>query len=226
MFSNNITSVANTAIALKRNINLKENEKIVINYYSIIGDSEEEIKTLYEKYTKFDSANRMFELAIGRSLIENRFLGFKGKEVVKFNKILAEVINGSSTLEKYENNISANRLKQSDLWKFGISGDLPIILVRIDDVNDSFVIKKLVRAIEYFYYKKIKIDLVILNEEENSYEQYVNEKIFEVIGTENANYLLNVNGGIHILKEALMTKDEVNLIYSCSDMIIEAGDGI
>ena len=32
---------------------------------------------------KFDSSNRMFELAIGRSLIENRFLGFKGKEVVK-----------------------------------------------------------------------------------------------------------------------------------------------
>ena len=76
-----------------------------------------------------------------------------------------------------------------------------MILVKIDDVNDSFVIKKLVRATEYFYHKKIKIDLVILNEEENSYEQYVNEKIFEVIGTENSNYLLNVNGGIHILKE-------------------------
>ena len=67
---------------------------------------------------------------------------------------------------------------------------------------------------------KIKIDLVILNEEENSYEQYVNEKIYEIIGAENANYLLNINGGIHVLKEALMTKDEVNLIYSCSDMII------
>ena len=181
---------------------------------------------LYEKYTKFDSANRMFELAIGRSLIENRFLGFKWKEVVKFNKILAEVINGSNTLEKYESKISANRLKQSDLWKFGISGDLPMILVKIDDVNDSFVIKKLVRATEYFYHKKIKIDLVILNEEENSYEQYVNDKIFEVIGTENANYLLNVNGGIHIIKEALMTSDEVNLIYSCSDMILEAREGI
>lgn len=226
MFSNNITSVANTVIALKKNITLKENEKIVINYYGVVGGSEEEIKSLYEKYTKFDSANRMFELAIGRSLIENRFLGFKGKEVVSYNKILAEVINGSSSLEKYEDKIIENRLKQSDLWKFGISGDLPMILVKINDVNDSFVIKKLVRATEYFYHKKIKIDLVILNGEENSYEQYVNEKIFEVIGTENANYLLNVNGGIHVLKEALMTRDEVNLIYSCSDMIIEAGDGI
>lgn len=121
MFSNNITSVTNTIIALKKNVVLKENEKIVINYYSIIGESKEEIEILYEKYTKFDSANRMFELGVGRSQIENRFLGFKGKEVVKFNKILGEVINGSKTIEKYEEKISKNKLKQSDLWKFGIS---------------------------------------------------------------------------------------------------------
>lgn len=101
-----------------------------------------------------------------------------------------------------------------------------MILVKIKDVNDMFTIKKLIRAIEYYYHKKIKIDLVILNEEENSYEQYVNERIYEVIGEENANYLINQNGGIHILKEALIEKEEINLIYSCSDMIIEAKDGI
>lgn len=221
MFSNNITSVANTVIALKRNIVLKEKESLVINFYSIVSESIEEIESLYEKYTKFDSAKRMFELAIGRSLIENRFLGFKGKEIINFNKILSEVINGSDSLKKYEDEISKNKLKQSDLWKFGISGDLPIILVKIKDVNDAFILKKYVRAQEYFYHKKIKMDLVILNEEENSYEQYVNEKIFETIGAENANYLLNVNGGIHVVKEALMTNEEKYLIYSCSDMIVE-----
>ena len=156
MFSNNIMSVNNTAIALKKEINLKSNEKIVINYYGIIANSEDEIKELYEKYTKFDSAKRMFELAIGRSLIENRFLGFKGKEVIKFNKILSEVINGSESLEKYEDKISSNKLKQSDLWKFGISGDFPIMLIRINDVNDAFIVRKLVRAITYFYQKKNK----------------------------------------------------------------------
>lgn len=226
MFSNEIISAQNTVIALKKNIILKENEKIIINFYAITGESIEELEELYEKYTKFDSANRMFELALGRSLVENRFLGFKGKEVVCFNKILAEVINGSKTIEKYEDKIIQNRLKQSDLWKFGISGDYKIILIKIKDVNDSFAIKKLIRTIEYFYHKKIKIDLVILNEEENSYEQYVNEKIYEIIGEENANYLLNINGGIHIIKQALITKEEENLIYSCSDMIIEAKDGI
>lgn len=46
------------------------------------------------------------------------------------------------------------------------------------------------------------------------------------IAKENANYLLNIKGGIHILKENLMTKEEINLIYACSDMIIEAKNGI
>lgn len=226
MFSNDIISTPNNVIALKKNINLKAKEKIVINYYSIVAKTKENLQMLIEKYKKYDASNRMFELAIGKSLIENRFLEFKSKEVIKYNQILSEVINGSITLKKYENSIAKNRLKQSDLWKFGISGDLKIILLRIKDVNDSYVLKQLVRASKYFYYKKINIDLVILNEEQNNYEQYVHEKIYETIAKENANYLLNIKGGIHILKENLMTKEEINLIYACSDMIIEAQNGI
>ena len=205
---------------------MEPNEEIIINYYITLGESIEDIKLLQDKYTKFDADTRLFELAFGRSVIENRFLGYKAKDVAVYNKLLSEVINGSKTLEKYAKNIEENKLKQSDLWKFGISGDLPIILVKIDDVNDSYVIKTLVNMEDYFFHKNVKVDLVILNEEPNSYEQYVNEKIFEIMGRENANYLFNMNGGIHILKKYTMSKEEENLIYSCSDVIIEAKNGI
>lgn len=226
MFSNEIVSNANTAISLKTELNVEPNEEIIINYYIALGESIEDIKLLQDKYTKFDADTRLFELAFGRSVIENRFLGYKAKDVAVYNKLLSEVINGSKTLEKYAKNIEENKLKQSDLWKFGISGDLPIILVKIDDVNDSYVIKTLVNMEDYFFHKNVKVDLVILNEEPNSYEQYVNEKIFEIMGRENANYLFNMNGGIHILKKYTMSKEEENLIYSCSDVIIEAKNGI
>lgn len=226
MYSNEIISNANTAISLKKYIEINPNEEVIIDYYIAIGESIEEIKELKEKYTKFNADTRLFELAKGRSVIENRFLNLKGTQVEMYNKILSEVINGSKTIEKYEDNTKQNRLKQSDLWKFGISGDLPIILVKINDINDSYVIEQLVKMQDYFFYKKIKIDLVILNEEANSYEQYLNEKIFEIMGKENTNYLFNQNGGIHILKKYTITKEEINLIYSYSNVIIEASKGI
>lgn len=54
---------------------------------------------------------------------------------------------------------------QSELWKFGISGDLPILFVKIKDVNDIHVVRDALRAIEFFRSKNINVDLVILNEE-------------------------------------------------------------
>lgn len=79
---------------------------------------------------------------------------------------------------------------------------------------------------DYFFHKNIKIDLVILNEEPNNYEQYINEKIFEIMGKQNINYLFNQNGGIHVLKQYTMTNEEMDLIYAYSDVIIDAKDGI
>ena len=44
---------------------------------------------------------------------------------------------------------------QEELWKFGISGDMPIILLKIPDLNDSYVINELLKVYEYLRIKNI-----------------------------------------------------------------------
>ena len=53
----------------------------------------------------------------------------------------------------------------SALWAHGISGDLPIVLVRIDDADDLEIVRQLLRAHEYWRMKRLAVDLVILNEQ-------------------------------------------------------------
>ena len=60
---------------------------------------------------------------------------------------------------------------QAGLWPHGISGDIPIVLVRIDDVEDMKVVRQLLRAHEYWRMKQLPVDLVILNERTSSYVQ-------------------------------------------------------
>ena len=60
---------------------------------------------------------------------------------------------------------------QSALWPHGISGDLPIVLVRIDDVEDLDIVRQLLQAHEYWRMKQLAVDLVILNERASSYVQ-------------------------------------------------------
>ena len=57
------------------------------------------------------------------------------------------------------------------LWGSGISGDLPIVLVRIDEAEDLEIVRELVRAHEYWRMKRFDVDLVILNERPPSYDQ-------------------------------------------------------
>ncbi len=42
----------------------------------------------------------------------------------------------------------------SELWKYGISGDLPILLLKIKDINDIDIVKEALNAYEYFRAKK------------------------------------------------------------------------
>src|SRR6202162_1196800 len=67
--------------------------------------------------------------------------------------------------------LSQTSLDQSTLWAQGISGDLPIILARIDDPDDVEIIRQLLRAHEYWRMKQLSADVVIINEKAPSYVQ-------------------------------------------------------
>ena len=108
----------------------------------------------------------------------------------------------------------------SNIWKYGISGDLPILLVKIKDINDIDIIKELLKAYEFFRVKNINIDLVILNEEKGSYENYVRDAIQTEVLNKNLAYLLNIPGGIFCL-ENVDSKDK-KLLEMRANLIINA----
>ncbi len=60
---------------------------------------------------------------------------------------------------------------QSALWPMGISGDHPILMLRIDDIADIATVRKALRAHEFFRSRGLASDLVIVNERATSYTQ-------------------------------------------------------
>ena len=98
------------------------------------------------------------------------------------------------------------------LWQYGISGDLPIMLVKVKDLEDIELVEETIKAHEYFRLKNIETDLVIINEEKYSYESSVKEAIFASILNQNLGYLQNIKGGIFVL-ENLSKEDILVLEY-------------
>lgn len=140
--------------------------------------------------------------------------------------ILGNNVNSENSLLKSNSNVKMNIVGKypiSELWKFGISGDLPIIFVTIKNINDIDVISELVKAYEYFRMKNLEIDLVILNEEKENYDSYVKDAIHDAILNRNIAYMLNIKGGIYVLNN--IKKEDKNLISMYSKLVIDAANG-
>ncbi|MCJ7824113.1 MAG: hypothetical protein MUP44_04390, partial [Anaerolineales bacterium] len=77
--------------------------------------------------------------------------------------------------------IVANHKGQSGLWPYGISGDLPILLITIADVGDLGLVRQMLQAQAYWRQHGLITDLVVLNEESSSYEQPLMERLERLI---------------------------------------------
>ncbi len=121
------------------------------------------------------------------------------------------------------NKTNIGSLAVSKLWKYGISGDFPILLVKIKEVEEIEVLKQMLKLYYYFHVKNIKIDLVILNVESYSYESNLKESIFNSILNENIAYLQNARGGIFVLDN--LSEEEIYFLEGRANLVINASYG-
>ena len=113
-------------------------------------------------------------------------------------------------IDKIEQNIDEFRI--DSLWKYGISGDNPIVLIKIKNIEDIYILEDMIDAYEYYRAKKIYIDLIILNEEIDVYERYIKENINRVISNKQLDYLKDVSSGIFVLNKDEILKEDLQVI--------------
>lgn len=222
-FSRNLGIVPDLEIGMKRTMKVAPGEKVSISLIIAVSEEKEKIEENISKYKNEEHIKRVFEISKIRVEEETRYLGIKGKEIEKYQKILSFMLFQNPTKKLYINRLSNRKYNQADLWKYGISGDLPILLLKIKDVNDIYVVEDLLKAYEYFRTKNILIDLVILNEEENIYEKYVKEGIERKIQNRQLAYMQNVKGGIFIINSKEI-QDEGILEFK-ANLVIDAHEG-
>ncbi len=223
--SNDIGLVTDPIVAMKRTIKIKPDEKIYIDLVlSVDYEREKAIENL-NKYKNKENVNRIFELSRAKVEAQNRYLGIKSKDIDVYQKMLSYMIFRNPLKSIYTKNMANTSYKQSDLWKYGISGDLPIILVKIKDVNDIYVVGQVLKAYEFFRTKNFEVEIVIMDEEKHSYENYVREEIETAILNHQIAFMKNIRGGIFVIPKGEIEKEDINLFKVVADIIIDARKG-
>ena len=114
---------------------------------------------------------RTITLAWTRAQVQLHHLGIGHDEAHLFQMLANSVLYSNASLRPSSEVLIRSTLERSALWAHGISGDLPIVLVRIDDAQDVEIIRQLLRAHEYWRTKQLSADVVIMNEQPPSYAQ-------------------------------------------------------
>ena len=221
-FSKRVQLVTDPFLAMKRTVTIKPNEKKNLSLILSIAMTKQEAIDNAKEQLKASKIKSEFEIARARVEAENRYIGINAKQIAVYQKLLGYLID-TNPYKNISNGKENMNLSVERLWKYGISGDLPILFIKIKNANDLFVIDEVFKAYQFYRSKNIKIDVVICNEEKNSYENYVQEGIFSQLLNHDIVYMQNQKGGIFVLQN--LSKEEKKFLECRANVTIYAQNG-
>lgn len=219
----NIGLTTEPIVAIKNTVKIKANEKVAFNLIMCVSESKEKVIELINKFTNSETIKRNIELAKVKVEAESRYLNIKGKEIDLCQKILGYLIFPNPLKRIINKNKKVISAYVSELWKYGISGDLPILLVKVKDISDIEILKQVINVYEYLRVKNINIDLIIVDEEQHSYENYTREGIINIILNKNMGYLQNIRSGIFVLNN--LSKEEIQVLEFRANLVLDVSLG-
>ncbi len=218
-------AVLDPVVAIRRTVRIGPDESIQIHIVTGVAETREGAVTLIEKYTDRHLAGRVLELAWTQSQVVQRRLEASSADIVLYERLAGKIIYANPSLRAPRSVISRNRLGQSGLWAHGISGDLPIVLVRVADGAHIELVRQMVSAHTFWRLKGLVVDLVIWNEDPSGYRQDLHERIASVIAKSGDAALMDRPGGIFVRRAEQMSEDESVLTRTIARVIVEGAAG-
>ncbi|MEO8765553.1 MAG: glucoamylase family protein [Ginsengibacter sp.] len=213
-------SVLDPIVSIQYRIFLEPYQSATVDMIFGIADSKELCNNLVEKYQDRNLTNRGLELAWTHSQVILRQINAIEADVQLYNKLAGSIIYSNSSLRTDPANIIKNQRGQSGLWSYGISGDLPIILLQIEDSANIELIRQLVQAHAYWHLNGLITDLVIWNDDHGGYRQVLQDRIHGLVAPGLSGNLKDQPGGIFIRSTDQISNEDRILFYSVAHVVI------
>jgi len=221
--SNTAGSVLDPILSLRRTVRIPAGATARIAFSTIVAPTRERVLELADKYRAAATFGRTLALAWTQAQVQLHYLGISLDEAHLFQRLANSVIYSDISMRPSPDVLSRSTLDRSALWAQGISGDLPIVLVRIDEAKDFDIIRQLLRAHEYWRMKQLSADVVIINEKPTSYAQDLQSSLDGLVRGSRLRLSPdtdNVRGNIFLLRADLITPQERTLIQTVARAVL------
>ena len=169
--SNSVGSVLDPIVSLRLQVRIRPGATVRIVFSTMVAQSREEALSLAEKYHDAAIFDRAATLAWTQAQVQLHHIGIGADEAHLFQSLARRILYSERSLRPSADVLAHDSGGPATLWAHGISGDIPIVVVRIDEPEDAGIVRQLLRAHEYWRMKQLAVDLVILNDRAPSYVQ-------------------------------------------------------
>jgi len=223
--SNTTGAVLDPVFSLRRRIRIPPNQTVSCSFSTAVARSREEALALADKYHDPNIFERELRLAWTKAQVEMSHLKIDAEEAHLFQRLAARIVYSDPSLRPTPHVLALNTKAQSSLWAYGISGDLPIIVVRINKPADMPTVKKLLRGHEYLHFKGLKTDLVILNDTPTDYLQVLHQDLESAVRTSGLQAFQDKPGGVYLRRADHMPEADRILLHAVARVVIVAERG-
>lgn len=224
--SNSVGAVLDPIFSLRCCMLIQPHETVRVSFSTAVAHAYEEAIRLADKYHDANIFEREAALAWTRSQVEMRHLNIDPENAYLFQRLASNILFSDVSLRARPAVLALNTKAQSDLWAYGIGGDLPIVLVRIKRAEDLPLVRQILMAHEYLRLKGLMFEVVILNDNPPSYIQSLHDELIRIVRTSGEAHLLDKNGGIFLKRTDLIPEADQILLHTVARAVIvgERGD--
>jgi cellobiose phosphorylase len=213
-------------MSLRVNIRLGAGETACVSFITGVCSSKEEAVKIGEELCIDYRIDDIFEKFRLQRDIELKYLEITRPQLNAFQDIISPIYYPNAYYRGPQENIRRNFKNQSFLWKFGISGDNPILLLRIKSIEDAGVIKDVLKAYEYLRINRVMVDLIILSEAKHGYMQELDDLVNDLTSSLRI-YDADINKpSLFMLHSYQMIPAEIDLLFTVARVVFSEKTGI
>ncbi len=218
--------VLDPIVSLRQRIRVPPGATMRLSFATGMAADRDTVVALARKYHDPSAATRTFVMALTHAQSNLRHLGISADDAVLFERLASRVFGTDGSMRADAEVMAANQLGQPGLWPHAISGDLPILLVRMTGDAGVPLVRQVLQAQEYWRLQGLSADVVIVNEHPTSYLDEMHDQLTAVLDDGPWSAWQHRPGGAYLLRSDRMGLAERVLLQAVATALLrgDAGD--
>ena len=218
-------TVLDPVFAIRRSVLVPAGGRARVTYWTMVADDPDVLLDLVDRHRDPSAFDRAVTLSWTQAQVQLRHFGISPSAATDFQRLGGMLMRGDPRLRA----LAGDAAPQSALWPYGISGDLPIVLLRIDEPDDAPRLTEVLAAHDYLRMRQFAFDLVILNDRSASYVQDLQGLIEAAVQTARSQPQRDPGGApqgkVHVLRVDLLEPDRRRMLLAMASVVLVASRG-